>query len=339
MKKDTLKPIDYTPKDNINDFLNELNSYFSDDPTETEQNKISLQEQYLKGYPNLKIYKDLTEGENSGLWEPINFFNQLYEQVKRLIVNIEKPYTVVDYLLELPFNGKQKIYLLDHIAERVLEKSTYKKGTASVIKDPKLYFASCFLSERNMELARKLYPEDYIWEVEVKPSPPSPWHYPFIEVQREIDKFPNSESKIKYLIKSRTEYQQTYPPHPSGREAFFVSQCNLEIEKIKQLSELECKQPESTPKQEKISFKFSGEKSKIDLILVLNAIYELRFITLENDQLPDKKLFMEKAGDFFGINLTKYHSNLSQALKNGTLENNYKVFEEMKKVIKRKMQE
>lgn len=77
-------------------------------------------------------------------------------------------------------------------------------------------------------------------------------------------------------------------------------------------------------------FKLSDKKgAKTDLIRVLNALYELRLFNKTDGQTPTKQEFIETMGEYLGVDLSKYHSNLSQALQNQPLEVNLKVFEEM----------
>lgn len=83
-------------------------------------------------------------------------------------------------------------------------------------------------------------------------------------------------------------------------------------------------------------FKLSDKKgAKTDLIRVLNALYELRLFNKTDGQIPTKQEFIETMGEYLGVDLSKYHSNLSQALQNQPLEVNLKVFEEMKKATQK----
>lgn len=85
----------------------------------------------------------------------------------------------------------------------------------------------------------------------------------------------------------------------------------------------------TTPKAKPV-FKLSDKKgAKIDLIRVLNALYELRLFNKTDEQIPTKQEFIETMGEYLGVDLSKYHTNLSQALQNQPLEVNLKVFEEM----------
>lgn len=103
----------------------------------------------------------------------------------------------------------------------------------------------------------------------------------------------------------------------------------LESEK----QEIQKREPEKKGKNYEVKtvFKLSEKKgAKIDLIRILNALYELRLIGNTNGNYPTKEGFMKKAGEFFGVDLQKYDVNLSQTF-NGTLEANLKVFKEMEK--------
>lgn len=92
--------------------------------------------------------------------------------------------------------------------------------------------------------------------------------------------------------------------------------------------------------EENHRFNLSSKRgAKIDFIRILNSLYELKFFELKNGQIPNKKEFMVEVGKFFGVELSEYHADLSQALKNGSTESNIKIFEEMKKVIQKKVNE
>jgi hypothetical protein len=148
------------------------------------------------------------------------------------------------------------------------------------------------------------------------------------ETQQHLETLPDTKAKIKYLIEQKTRYKQE-----SGYDferPNFGEKCELEIEKLKALAELE-----SIPEQTKVKpqYKLSNRQgAKTDLIRILNAVYELRMIEKTNGQIPSKEMFMKQAGEFFGTDLSKYDIDLSQALNNTSLEANLKVFEQMKEV-------
>lgn len=74
-------------------------------------------------------------------------------------------------------------------------------------------------------------------------------------------------------------------------------------------------------------FKFKG--SKVDLIRIFNVLYEMRKVEDLNGQIPTKEVFMKEVGNFFNIDLSEYDASLSQAYREGSLEPNLKIFDEM----------
>jgi hypothetical protein len=100
--------------------------------------------------------------------------------------------------------------------------------------------------------------------------------------------------------------------------------------KIDYLKFLSIENNTTTPKAKPV-FKLSDKKgAKTDLIRVLNALYEIRLFNKTDGQIPTKQEFFETMGEYLGVDLSKYHTNLSQALQNQPLEVNLKVFEDMK---------
>ena len=68
------------------------------------------------------------------------------------------------------------------------------------------------------------------------------------------------------------------------------------------------------------------------MIRILNATYELRLIQTPDGQIPSRKEYFEQFGKFLDVDFSKYHVNLSQALKNQSLEVNLEVFDRMKEI-------
>jgi len=119
---------------------------------------------------------------------------------------------------------------------------------------------------------------------------------------------PDEESWLRRIALSETLLEELIPPHTEFETAAY-----------------------SPPVIS--SFRFSGKK--IDLIRILNALYELRRIQTEKGQIPTKLSFMQGAGAFFGVDLSDYDTHLSQAIKEGKLESNLKIFEELKGVTQK----
>lgn len=139
--------------------------------------------------------------------------------------------------------------------------------------------------------------------------------YDFENIKKQLESLSDNTSKIKYLIEIKTEYLQS--SLESKTLIPFDKQCEHEINMLKDLSELE---PSTISKSNQM-FQLSPKKgAKIDVIRILNAVCELRLIEKTDGQLPTKQEFMETFGSFLGINLSGYHTNLSQAFKNQRLE-------------------
>lgn len=114
----------------------------------------------------------------------------------------------------------------------------------------------------------------------------------------------------------------------------FVFSTNKKIEFLNE--RLEALKPKPKEKLFTPLFKPSTKKgAKTDLIRVLNALYELKLIDKTDGQTPTKQEFMQAMGEYLGMNLSKYASNLSQSQNEQTLEVNLKVFDDMKEATQK----
>lgn len=87
-------------------------------------------------------------------------------------------------------------------------------------------------------------------------------------------------------------------------------------------------------------FKLTKKFSKIDLIRILDALWELNLIeNADGTGKPGKNLFMQKTGEFFNCDLSEYDSSLSKSLMELSLKINVKIFNEMKNAIEEKHHE
>jgi len=151
-------------------------------------------------------------------------------------------------------------------------------------------------------------------------------------VKQHIEDLPTIKDKILYLIEIKTDFLQNKRVFDIEWETPFNEKCELEIEKLNELLKLETN---TIPKSKPV-FKLSDKKgAKTDLIRILSALYEIRLFTKTDGLIPTKQEFMETMGEYLGVDLSKYHSNLSQALQNQPLEVNLKVFEEMKEATQK----
>ena len=159
----------------------------------------------------------------------------------------------------------------------------------------------------------------------------------FENVKIEIEKFNHINLKIKYLIEVITDFKQKYvqfdsDKHYSKYEPNFLKQCELEIEKLKQLTELEIKS--NSCEQPSIFILSKKRGNKADLIRILDTLYELQFFQTLEGQYPTKEIFMKHVGIFFGTDFSDYDKDRSQAL-NASIEANLKIFEQMKDIIQK----
>jgi len=287
-----MKKVDFTPKTDIEEYLN--NDF------------------------NIQIYENLTEDDDlKGIFEPLEYLNLLNEQFEIVKANKEKPLSVVKHLLGLNLNETQLHYLLYDLRSIIYNYS----GDNREPKDRQLIICREFIEKEYDKLESKLYPKT---ENEHEPEN----KYDFEKVRYEIENYEAVKDKIHYLLAIKTEYLQNRPMWDIPTATPFDKKCDLEIAKLKELAGMDSV---STTQKAKPRFMLSDKKgAKIDLIRVLNALYELRLIVKSNGQIPTKQEFIKSLGEFLGTDLSKYHSNLSQAFKNQPLEVNLKVFEDMK---------
>jgi len=163
------------------------------------------------------------------------------------------------------------------------------------------------------------------------------WHFDFDSIKERLHNIETTTEKHKFLMNLLFDYlAKTYEIDELEHEYYesigFVQWIKTELTRCKYEQEFETT---TTPKAKPV-FKLSDKKgAKIDLIRILNALYELRLFNKTDGQIPTKQEFIETMGEYLGVDLSKYHSNLSQALQNQPLEVNLKVFEEMKEAIQK----
>jgi hypothetical protein len=156
------------------------------------------------------------------------------------------------------------------------------------------------------------------------------------EVKRHIDTLKTAKEKIMYLQEVKTEYlqNQTTINIPSFVPSF-DEKCDIEINGVREAMQLEeqlKRQPEAhTATTPNPSFKLSETGSKIDLIRVLVALHESELFEKVNGKELTKKEFMETMGDYLGVDLSNFHSNLTQALQTQPRDVNLKIFKELLK--------
>ncbi|HPI07851.1 MAG TPA: hypothetical protein PLM41_15785 [Saprospiraceae bacterium] len=81
----------------------------------------------------------------------------------------------------------------------------------------------------------------------------------------------------------------------------------------------------------------SRKGAKIDLIRIVNAMWELGLFRDQDDLKPNKLTVMKAVGTLFGIDLSNYDKDLSQAFQTTNTENNIKIFKELEEITKNKL--
>jgi hypothetical protein len=280
-------------------------------------------EEYINNDFNLEIFEDLTENEDwQEKFEPLEFLNLLYEQFEIVNANKEKPLSVVKHLLGLKLEQTKLYYLLYYLIRHIYKHSCSEYEP----KDKQLSICRGFIEKEYDKLEAELYPK-----TETEPQPEKENKYNFNKVKQHIETLATVKDKILYLTERQTDFLQNKSGWDLDIGTPFDQKCELEIKKMKALSDLE-----SAPTQTKQAFQLRKKHgAKVDLIRILNAVYELKYFEMTNGQIPSKELFMKQVGEFFGIDLSKYDTDLSQALNNTSLEANFNVFEEMKRVTQK----
>jgi hypothetical protein len=283
-------------------------------------------EEYLNNDFNLEIFEDLTENEVwQGIFEPLEFLNLLYEQFEIVYANTDKPLSVVKHLFGLKLEQTKLYYLLHYLLRYI---SIQNGHEIAIIIDQQLSICWDFIKKEYDKLEAKLFPK-----TEPEPQPEKENKYDFQKVKQHIETLTTTKDKIKYLIEIKTDFLQNKSGLALDIGKTFDEKCELEIKKLKEVLKLEAHT--ATPKAKPV-FKLSEKKgAKTDLIRILNALYELRLIDKTDGQIPTKQEFIETMGEYLGVDLSKYHTNLSQALQNQPLEVNLKVFEAMKEATQK----
>jgi len=282
-------------------------------------------EEYLNNDFNLEIFEDLTENEDwQGIFEPLEFLNLLYEQFEIVNANKEKPLSVVKHLFGLKLEQTKLYYLLYYLKRHIYKHSDSEYEP----KDKQLSICGGFIEKEYDKLEAELYPK-----TEPEPQPEKENKYDFQKVKQHIETLTTVKDKILYLTEIKTDFLQNKSGWDLDIGTPFDRKCELEIKKLNEVLRLET--TTTTPKSKPV-FKLSDKKgAKTDLIRVLNALYELRLFNKTDGQIPTKQEFIETMGEYLGVDLSKYHSNLSQALQNQPLEVNLKVFEDMKEATQK----
>lgn len=218
----------------------------SPDPKPSYPTERSIAEQNLDDFLvskfNLKIYQNLTEGEEKSFFsEPIDFFRLFYGQLEFIEKNPSKPLEFVSNINQLPIGEHQRRILFYYINEMLSK--VFDEYSNEQIKVCQILIES----EYN-KLDEKLFPEK-AGQTEVVKNIENYFDFEFDLVKGHLKTLPDDKAKIIYLIEAKTDYEQQRFKY-EFESPTFDQKCELEIEKLTKLSQLK-----TIPEQKEISAK------------------------------------------------------------------------------------
>ncbi|MCO5948087.1 hypothetical protein [Mucilaginibacter flavidus] len=249
--------------------------------------------EYLQDRDSIILYTALTDEPFwNGIFDPLEYFNQLYSEVSFFIEHASNYLSVKEHFLKLTLKDKQR-YLLLHTLIVIVKRHFYNEDnycgdheTMSISIIQKLYD----------EIDNKIFPfrEELSPTVFEDPTfiPTSgkaffvpyrkinrsilPYRdvppfldrkFNFSEVTKKLGELSHGDEKIKYLIEISTEYQHL------GHEGFpidksVVKQYDLEIRKLERIGTVNNPNPEITPSNRLNDF------SNAQVVLIFHYFYE-----------------------------------------------------------------
>lgn len=179
-------------------------------------------EDYLTNDFNLEIYRDLTEDEDwKGLFEPLEFFNLLYQLIHFVDQHKNKPVTVKKHLSGLKLNQECLYYLIDRLYSYYCMES----------KDKQLEICNDMIGDIRYQLENELFPEP---EESTEKKEPKP-EFDFEKDKAEANKINDLHERLLFLITRKKEFDQ----HIAGSWNFYLddrsTQYQLEIDYVQKL--------------------------------------------------------------------------------------------------------
>jgi hypothetical protein len=251
------------------------------------------------------------------------FVKALHEVYFFIQENLNKPFGCIDKIKNVSktsdFNELEKLVLVDKILNILIHHPDQNKQSKVFIQ--------------LVDFRHNLSP--YTDDPEIQnPN----WHFDFEAIKEKLQTIETATEKQKYLMNLLFDYSaKAYEIDELERQYYesigFAQWIKTELGRCKYEQTFET--ATTTPKTKQAFQLRKKQGTKTDLIRILNAVYEMKYFEMADGQIPSKEIFMKQSGEFFGINLSKYDTDLSQALNNTSLEANLKVFEEMKSVTQK----
>ena len=180
---------------------------------------------------NLKIYQDLTEGNEKDVFvEPVIFFRLFYKQLVFIAQNPPKPLALIRNINQLSINEQQRrlllFYINDLLSKEFIETSSEQIKVSQIL-----------IEKEFNKLNEKLFPE-VLSQSEIMRNLDNYFRFDFELIKEHLKTLQSNNSRIVYLIEAKTDYEQR-KNEINYESTNFVGKCNSEIEKLKQLIQLE----------------------------------------------------------------------------------------------------
>ncbi len=218
-----------------------------------------------------KIYKELADknGKYFELLEPLECCRVVRQSVELIEVNKTKPLTVSGHLKkeltlfgEKPLTNEQRYFLYKYIAD-------YFEYVREGDEQLDICCSEILRLQKNLDVK---------WKTVKTPIPEK--KYDFEKVLEHLETLSDYKEKIAYLIQQKTKYEQNHIGLALnfakekglalnfGRGKNFAEKCQLEIDKLEKLRQLEV-----TPKQTTDSIKKHKDLTLDRATLLLNYIF------------------------------------------------------------------
>jgi RteC protein len=192
-------------------------------------------EAFLDNDFNIEIYEDLTEkGEYEGLFDPLLFFNLLYEEFNFFYTNsmryldiknhFKEHYSITEIeIKDFDYIDMKKYYFLWAINELIDKEFENEKNAVTL--------RSCeYVEILYTEIKNHIYPN----------NDNNNFKFDFDEVKIYLETIELTKDKISYLTVKKTDYLQNKTDFlDSAWEVSFDKKCTLEIDKLKEFQKIE----------------------------------------------------------------------------------------------------
>lgn len=212
--------------------------------------------------------------------EPLDFLNLFFEKVELVKINKKKPLTLAKHLTNLDLNKSVLYFFIDWLIRYINFLVNEKFGHTY---------------DHQLIICRREIDKEFS-----KIFPPNPLHntslhdhtFDFDNIKADVDKIDDIKEKIKFLTVKRTEFLQKYGDRlRNGKfitllttyDAHFLRKCDLELDMLKELSNLKGNKDKSPT----VPFKFENKFDNVDKEVVYN---HFRDKLVESDMLSEESL-------------------------------------------------